>query len=428
MFAKGFILPLVVVLSGVRALASSNVLVVAPSGAPYTQIQPAIDAAQDGDIVLVKAGNYDGIAVTDKSIAVVADEPGTIQLNGNATVNNLAASRDVLLHRLSMNADPNGGEALVIEHCTGSVRVQSCDMHGTGGAAALSIAQSQDVALNDCRATGSNGVPIGWTNLLDAGAGARIGQSIVAMHGCGMRGGNGAPSSCGGGSGGDGLDLFGSYGYAADCSFYGGNGASAGLGSGSSYPDGGNGGHGVRLKIGSLRPSPFDFIDAAFSGGTPGFGSYAFDCECGFTAYCQGEGGNLGLGIYDGGVRTFQAFVGVPPLLQVNHNPIREQSQVQLAFFGQPGDLVVLLSDTETSFTPTHTATGVYLVPRNAQPWTRIIGTIGPSGVISVHWTLPDLGTGVQGQVVHFQAAHANTFGRVHTSNPVHLVELDQAF
>ena len=54
-----------------------QVLVVGP-GEPFVTIQPAIDAAQDGDVVLVRPGTYAGFVVDGKSLVVHADGAVTL--------------------------------------------------------------------------------------------------------------------------------------------------------------------------------------------------------------------------------------------------------------------------------------------------------------------------------------------------------------
>ena len=52
----------------------AGVLVVdAAGGGAFTQIQPAVDAALPGDLVLVRAGDYEGFTIAGKSVNVVGD-------------------------------------------------------------------------------------------------------------------------------------------------------------------------------------------------------------------------------------------------------------------------------------------------------------------------------------------------------------------
>ena len=68
---------------GAPSRAAGNVLVVSKSGgAPYTEIKQAHDAAQDGDIILVKPGSY-GFLGVGKSITIIGD---TTQIGPPITV------------------------------------------------------------------------------------------------------------------------------------------------------------------------------------------------------------------------------------------------------------------------------------------------------------------------------------------------------
>src|SRR5262245_40132899 len=59
------------------AARAQNVFVVAPSPGPgvfSTRIQDAVNAAADGDVVLVKSGSYPGFLAFGKSLTVVAED------------------------------------------------------------------------------------------------------------------------------------------------------------------------------------------------------------------------------------------------------------------------------------------------------------------------------------------------------------------
>ena len=66
----------VLILAG-RASGQSAVLTVDAAAGPYTSIQSAVDAAGEGDIVLVKAGAFSGFTVIGKSVDVVEDAPAS---------------------------------------------------------------------------------------------------------------------------------------------------------------------------------------------------------------------------------------------------------------------------------------------------------------------------------------------------------------
>src|SRR5262245_20334465 len=82
---------------------AQSVFVVASVPGPgvfSTDIQPAVDAAADGDVVLVKAGAYSGFTINAKGVSVVADAGASVVANGLVFVSSLSASQNVLLQRL----------------------------------------------------------------------------------------------------------------------------------------------------------------------------------------------------------------------------------------------------------------------------------------------------------------------------------------
>src|SRR5688572_8879940 len=65
-----------------------------------SQLQSAVDAAAEGDTVLVKAsGNYSGLSVQAKSLTVIADPAADVRIPG-AEVKDLTASQRVELRGL----------------------------------------------------------------------------------------------------------------------------------------------------------------------------------------------------------------------------------------------------------------------------------------------------------------------------------------
>jgi len=68
------------------------IVVDAGGGATYA-LQPAVDAADDGDTLLVKSGTYAWFAVSNKAIAIVGDAGALVHINGAVRVRNLAAGR-----------------------------------------------------------------------------------------------------------------------------------------------------------------------------------------------------------------------------------------------------------------------------------------------------------------------------------------------
>ena len=73
-----------------------GIWVVDPQNSPgshFTQLQPAVDAAGPGDLIIVKAGNYSSFQVTGKGISIVAENPGTVAVASNSGLDPAAPSR-----------------------------------------------------------------------------------------------------------------------------------------------------------------------------------------------------------------------------------------------------------------------------------------------------------------------------------------------
>jgi hypothetical protein len=76
--------PAVAVIAILATTSSASVLVVdASGGGGYTQIQAAVDAAVDGDTILVKSGSYRSFRVGDRELAIVGDTGRDVRVVGS---------------------------------------------------------------------------------------------------------------------------------------------------------------------------------------------------------------------------------------------------------------------------------------------------------------------------------------------------------
>lgn len=64
------------------APAFSSVLTVAPSGATYTQIQTAVIAAAQGDVIIISPGSYSGVTIDGKTLTLCSKSTGTVTIIG----------------------------------------------------------------------------------------------------------------------------------------------------------------------------------------------------------------------------------------------------------------------------------------------------------------------------------------------------------
>lgn len=124
-------------------MAVSAVIVVAPQGGDHSQIQSAVDAAQDGDTVLVKGGFYFSFAIDGKSLTLVAERgeqvttgsgfPGVFTANA---VKNLHATQSVTIRGID--------GAYRITDCQGFVRIEDCVVQGQAGFCDPTFGTGQD--------------------------------------------------------------------------------------------------------------------------------------------------------------------------------------------------------------------------------------------------------------------------------------------
>ena len=419
--------------------ASADVLVVASGGGgAFIAIQPAIDAAQGGDVVLVEPGTYAGFGIDDEHVAVVADTGGTVLVQGGVLVANLGATRDVLLHGLTIDASVAGVDAdgLRLIGNAGSIRLQQCSIRASRARIGLVVEGSPDVAATSCTIDGGDGIPNAPTvSNRNGNHAAAVRGSRVAFYGCALHGGSGWQAQCGGYNGGSGLAQRLATVFAAGSSIVGRPGTSGGSGFDTSlsapWPDGGNGGHAVTFLWPTFSPpvpSTFTSFANLLQPGAAGQGTFAICGGCGLTVACQGAPGIPGqaiaIGSSGGGA---EGYVGSLPLLTASVDPVRELASTQLAFLGAPGDEVMLFFAPETGYVPSQFR-GIQLVGADAPLGARVVGTIGASGTLVFTLRVPELGPGVESLVVHVQSMHKNAGGHFVLGNAVHLVLLDQAF
>ena len=398
------------------AAQAGNVLVVDTGGpALFHQIQPAVDAALDGDTVLVKSGTYSGFSIVDKRLSVVADAGHSVIVSGTVQVTNVAISRDVVLAGLRVNGS---GHGLLLLNDAGSVRVQGCALNGNDfGGISLYGAQvvgCDDVAFASCVLQGA--LDAHWS-----GAGLSMTGSHTAVYDCVLRGGQGFDGDCyladDGGDGGAGAIAIDSFLFASGSTFSGGSGGDAPYGGCSSFNDGGDGATGLHLQ-GSVTTA--NVLQCTFTGGHGGI----YSCTLGGC----GQMGQTAPPTYVTAGASLTTLLGTSRKL-VAPRVVRESpATIPLTIQGQAGDLVFLLISRQAAFKYVPSQAGVLLSPQSPPPAVLNLGVIPAGGVLSLSIPSYDLGAGVQSRTYFLQTLHRLPNGSRVLGSPGSLAVLDSAF
>lgn len=335
----GSLLPLALLSISAAASAQGAVWVVDDDGGPgvaFTSIQSAVDAAANGDTVLVKDGTYDEqVRVFSKELAIVAEQGATVLVLRGIRVQGLPPSGGLLLRGLEVPGSPTQpfADALVVSSSQGPVWVEDCTLRGShvfsSAAAGAFLVDASSVTFLRCTLRGGTGVS-------ETGGPARGGDGVqlvggaAHLHGCvleghdatqGSGGGFGFPLQVPGGSGAyvtDGL-LF-----ASGSNFTGGKGAD-GFQSVFGCAVGSDGGAGIWLASAGATAQLLDSSSSGGPGGAP-FGA----CAGGATGPAT---------LVMGG--TLTVLPGSHHGL-VAASPVREGQASAATFTGEAGELVFL--------------------------------------------------------------------------------------
>lgn len=362
----------------------------------YGEIDPAVVAAQDGDVIRIWPGTYQPFWIDDKSLTLVsADTSGAVLVAGTYRIENLSPDRSVEISGISANGAANS-YALVVSDCRGSVRIRECVYHGgdsTGaypwdGSPAVFLTHCDDVEMTYCTVRG--GYPSMWEYGGSGGDGLAAEASRMSLYTSTFEGTSGTADDDPGASGrggGNGVSAWGGgRAYVSGCTLIGGYGGDADYDMDywtGEYGYGGSGGWGFASWDLSVETW---HLDADFQ---PGSGGWSPDPS------------HYG---YDGQDSTVATYLpGTARILRVSRL-VDEPDAIAVVFTGSPGDLANLQLAREPAygFSPVR---GPFLLeppaPPAIRPW-KILGAIGPTGVLQTTIRLHDLPT-LGHATVHFQ-------------------------
>lgn len=407
------------------APSSAAVLLVSPSqpGA-YPTLQSAVDAATEGDTVLVRPGIYVGCEVVDKALTIAMEVPPSSSngIVGRISVRNLAAHKTVVLSRMKVinffasGAFDDAGAAVFIDHCDGAVRLQALTLLAAEGTAthvngypAILVIDSTNVEMVAVTATGGVGYGLSCTfnfsiDGFPGGQALRFSGSNVVAHECTLKGGKGGDVCLFGGDGGVGvLDVSG-YALLSGCTVTGGPG-----GNSDDYfgPQGlipGDGGAAIQIVSGNT----VDVVGSTLLGGVGGHTLYGAAGAFGAQGPVKIGGGALQIAPY--------------PARALFVTPVaKDDANTTLLLGGPSGEsLFLFLSAQGGPLVP-----GPQLVPLALGTLVGPVdlGVMPPSGSQSIVVGNPGLPPGIDGIGIHLQAVTSGPNGYALTG-PAHLLLL----
>gem|GEM_PF-3346969 len=386
----------------------AGVIVVDPAGGPAgaALLQAAIDAAQDGDILLLRPGDYSSAAgshpqLIDRSLTLIVDGPaGSVVLSG-LTISSLIDDSALLVRGLHVAPLPLVGlpSGAVEASTEGKIWFEDCVFTGAitaNGSSTAGITAfpgfggfGNSLAFVRCTLTGADGADeVPAVSPARPGApGADLSTLCPTFHECTLQGG----------TGGDGDP------------FVGGNSVLANGGAGLSFN---------YFSYGSLLGSTLKGGDEGANNPAetqPGPGMSLFWCvetvrDTQITAGVVNGAGTPSPDIVFGGATAAIPYPAAARGLSVP-SPLREGESFVLHAYGEVGDGVFVYFGFAPGLVALEYAQGDFLLAE-VVPGPLFLGMISdPSGVLDTPFQMPGLPVGVDGVVVYLQAGIAPAGG-----------------
>jgi len=348
-------------------------------GVEFTSVQAAIDAATDGDIVLLRPGTYGDANLGAKSLALAGDVGG-VEAVGRIT--SAGASGRVLLKSLKAGGT---GNAVSVNSPSCGVSIEDCDFTAISGS---SIGQTRLLVTSSAFVTATRTLVEGSA----LGGRALFVQStpIATLYGGSFTGAHGLDTvGTPAGPGGAALRVEGGFAFVSAATCQGGSGGSAPLGPAKA----GDGGNGAELVAVAMRS-----LGSTFAGGAPGVaGSPPGDFGVPVALFSGSTWTTL-----PQTARTFSA-----------STVVREGQTATLTFGGAPGEFAGLVYALGAG-PPLHLPEwNGMLIPELATADALLLATLDTNGAASFSFVAPQLPAGVEGvrlvvQPLYFDAAATN--------------------
>lgn len=402
------------------------------AGVDFVDLPAAIQAAAEGDTLLVRDGQYSAFTVNGKSLQILADTDQAPQVDGTASVRALASNQRVVLRGLSTGTPDGAGLSLLAN--AGSVWIEDCSFLGSvgfndgffqpealTGAPGASVETSAQVVFARCALTGGDGADI-FAFFADAvgpgGIGLTSVGSEVVLFDCTATGGEGGSDfdptefPTAGAPGGAGLRLESGTLIAGGGLLEGGRGGAADrqfIGEGLTFcSNGGSGGPGAQVDAGTLR-----HYDALFAGG-PGGPADALTILAG----CGSGPNGADLAVLGGAEELLdgQAKALIVP------SPFATLTNQVLRYEGEAGDSAFLLLSSTGSTLLLPPLQGALLT--GTAPFVLFAGVVPASGVLEQTLNLSSVPGGGQSAAFLTQGAFLELDGDIQLGGPSSLTLL----
>jgi hypothetical protein len=324
-----------VLLAGAARAQEVHVVNATPGpGVDFTTVQAAVNAASDGDVLLIVGLQTDDLVSIVNKRLVLAGLPdsGNVPAQvGRLDVRDLAADKSVVVRHLTVSVSL-AQSSLVVDGCAGPVLFEDCSISAGieffTASPTPTVAHSGHVVFTRCALTGS---PDGSGSGAGAGPGLLVDDASVSLYECHVNGGHGSNAifvfdtlPVASTPGGVGVRVLGGTLFAAGSVIAGGAGGNGALqqnGSGCLPPS--NGGLGLELS-GLLRR-----LDATISGGAAGN-----------AVACGSASDGPDLDVLGGG-----SVMEIPEMLRSLEitSPVQGGDMLTISIQGQPGELVLFM-------------------------------------------------------------------------------------